>query len=73
MVQIFEVGDIAILDDNDVGAKNLRQLAALYCGANAGFEVYSVMTWCNLFGFVLVEYISVSTWLDHYTQIYQWW
>ncbi|GAU18999.1 hypothetical protein TSUD_193370, partial [Trifolium subterraneum] len=37
-IKIFEVGDIAILDDNDVGAKNLRQLAALYCGANAGFE-----------------------------------
>lgn len=41
LVQIFEVGDIAILDDkNDVGAKNLRQLAALFCGANAGFEVF---------------------------------
>ncbi|AES99190.1 phenylalanine--tRNA ligase beta subunit, cytoplasmic [Medicago truncatula] len=38
-IKIFEVGDIAILDDNDVGAKNLRQLAALYCGANAGFEI----------------------------------
>lgn len=45
LVQIFEVGDIAILEDkNDVGAKNLRQLAALYCGANAGFEVYYAMT-----------------------------
>jgi phenylalanyl-tRNA synthetase beta chain len=40
LVQIFEVGDIAILADNDVGAKNLRKLTALYCGANAGFEVY---------------------------------
>ncbi|XP_057419440.1 phenylalanine--tRNA ligase beta subunit, cytoplasmic-like [Lotus japonicus] len=39
-IKIFEVGDIAILDDKkDVGAKNLRQLAALYCGANAGFEI----------------------------------
>ncbi|CAJ1944284.1 unnamed protein product [Sphenostylis stenocarpa] len=39
-IKIFEVGDIALLDDNrDVGAKNLRQLAALYCGANAGFEI----------------------------------
>nr|XP_025616736.1 phenylalanine--tRNA ligase beta subunit, cytoplasmic isoform X1 [Arachis hypogaea] len=39
-IKIFEVGDISVLDDNnDVGAKNLRQLAALYCGANAGFEV----------------------------------
>ncbi|CAJ1975858.1 unnamed protein product [Sphenostylis stenocarpa] len=39
-IKIFEVGDIALLDDSrDVGAKNLRQLAALYCGANAGFEI----------------------------------
>ncbi|KAK7347391.1 hypothetical protein VNO80_21921 [Phaseolus coccineus] len=39
-IKIFEVGDISLLDDNrDVGAKNLRQLAALYCGANAGFEI----------------------------------
>ncbi|CAL0307158.1 unnamed protein product [Lupinus luteus] len=39
-IKIFEVGDIAILDDKkDVGAKNCRHLAALYCGANAGFEI----------------------------------
>ncbi|QCD80769.1 phenylalanine--tRNA ligase beta subunit, cytoplasmic [Vigna unguiculata] len=39
-IKIFEVGDVALLDDTrDVGAKNLRQLAALYCGANAGFEI----------------------------------
>ncbi|WJX90143.1 phenylalanine--tRNA ligase [Trifolium repens] len=38
-IKIFEVGDIAILADNDVGAKNQRKLAALYCGANAGFEI----------------------------------
>ncbi|KHN06531.1 Putative phenylalanine--tRNA ligase beta subunit, partial [Glycine soja] len=39
-IKIFEVGDIAVLDEQrDVGAKNLRQLAALYCGANAGFEI----------------------------------
>ncbi|KAE9602240.1 hypothetical protein Lal_00049746 [Lupinus albus] len=39
-IKIFEVGDIAILDDQkDVGAKNCRHLAALYCGANAGFEI----------------------------------
>ncbi|KAK7346201.1 hypothetical protein VNO80_20716 [Phaseolus coccineus] len=39
-IKIFEVGDISILDDNrDVGAKNLWQLAALYCGANAGVEI----------------------------------
>ncbi|KAL2338259.1 hypothetical protein Fmac_012705 [Flemingia macrophylla] len=39
-IKIFEMGDVAVLDDQkDVGAKNLRQLAALYCGANAGFEI----------------------------------
>ncbi|XP_014509888.1 phenylalanine--tRNA ligase beta subunit, cytoplasmic [Vigna radiata var. radiata] len=39
-IKIFEVGDVALLDDTrDVGAKNLRQLGALYCGANAGFEI----------------------------------
>ncbi|KAF7838580.1 phenylalanine--tRNA ligase beta subunit, cytoplasmic [Senna tora] len=39
-IKIFEVGDIAFLDDTkDVGARNRRQLAAIYCGANAGFEI----------------------------------
>ncbi|KAI4335848.1 hypothetical protein L6164_014453 [Bauhinia variegata] len=39
-IKIFEVGDIALLDDTkDVGARNCRQLGALYCGANAGFEI----------------------------------
>jgi len=34
------VGDIALLDaGKDVGAANRRVLAALYCGANSGFEV----------------------------------
>ncbi|RVX14249.1 Phenylalanine--tRNA ligase beta subunit, cytoplasmic [Vitis vinifera] len=38
--EIFEVGDIAVLDEaKDVGATNRRQLAALYCGANSGFEL----------------------------------
>lgn len=38
--QIFEVGDIVLLDEKkDVGATNRRQLAALYCGATSGFEV----------------------------------
>ncbi|KAL6543517.1 hypothetical protein OROHE_010139 [Orobanche hederae] len=36
---LFLKWDIAILDDIDVGAKNLYRLAALYCGANAGFEI----------------------------------
>ncbi|XP_028772641.1 phenylalanine--tRNA ligase beta subunit, cytoplasmic [Neltuma alba] len=39
-IKIFEVGDIVVLDDTkDVGARNQRQLAALYCGSNAGFEI----------------------------------
>lgn len=38
--KIFEVGDVAVLDEKkDVGAANRRQLAALYCGATSGFEV----------------------------------
>ncbi|XP_021856153.2 phenylalanine--tRNA ligase beta subunit, cytoplasmic-like [Spinacia oleracea] len=39
-IKIFEVGDVAVLDDTkDVGARNCRQLAALYCGASSGFEI----------------------------------
>ncbi|TYK28376.1 putative phenylalanine--tRNA ligase beta subunit isoform X2 [Cucumis melo var. makuwa] len=38
-IKIFEVGDVSLLDDSkDVGARNHRYLAALYCGANSGFE-----------------------------------
>ncbi|PQP95541.1 phenylalanine--tRNA ligase beta subunit cytoplasmic-like [Prunus yedoensis var. nudiflora] len=39
-IKIFEVGDIALLDEKkDVGASNRRQLAALFCGASSGFEL----------------------------------
>ncbi|KAK9715684.1 hypothetical protein RND81_06G182400 [Saponaria officinalis] len=39
-IKVFEAGDVVILSDtNDVGAVNHRQLAALHCGANAGFEI----------------------------------
>ncbi|MCO5602236.1 hypothetical protein L7F22_056364 [Adiantum nelumboides] len=39
-VKLFEVSDVVILDPSkDVGAKNERHLAALYCNANSGFEV----------------------------------
>ncbi|XP_075661936.1 phenylalanine--tRNA ligase beta subunit, cytoplasmic [Castanea sativa] len=39
-IKIFEVGDIVLLDNTkDVGATNSRHLAALYCGATAGYEV----------------------------------
>lgn len=40
MKQIFEVGDVVIIDEsNDVGAANNRRLAALYCNVYSGFEV----------------------------------
>ncbi|KAL5771815.1 hypothetical protein ACOSP7_011425 [Xanthoceras sorbifolium] len=39
-IKIFEIGDVVLLDEKkDVGASNRRQLAALYCGANSGFEL----------------------------------
>ncbi|KAI5668191.1 hypothetical protein M9H77_18044 [Catharanthus roseus] len=39
-IKIFEVGDVVLLDKTkDVGASNRRHLAALYCGANSGFEL----------------------------------
>lgn len=39
-VQIYEMGDVVLLDEKkDVGASNRRLLGALYCGANSGFEV----------------------------------
>nr|XP_016448061.1 PREDICTED: phenylalanine--tRNA ligase beta subunit, cytoplasmic-like isoform X1 [Nicotiana tabacum] len=39
-MKIFEVGDVVLLDGTkDVGAVNRRHLAALYCGANSGFEL----------------------------------
>lgn len=35
------MGDIVLLDETtDVGATNRRQLAALYCGTTAGYEVH---------------------------------
>ncbi|KAJ6757623.1 PHENYLALANINE--TRNA LIGASE BETA SUBUNIT [Salix koriyanagi] len=44
-IKIFEVGDVALLDESkDVGATNRRHLAALYCGTNSGFElIHSLM------------------------------
>lgn len=39
-VKLFELSDVVTLDPSkDVGAKNQRHLAALYCNANSGFEV----------------------------------
>jgi phenylalanyl-tRNA synthetase beta chain len=39
-VKIFEVSDCVVLDpDTEVGARNVRKAAALFCGATSGFEV----------------------------------
>ena len=39
-MQLFELSDVVLLDPSkDVGAKNERHLAALYCNVNSGFEV----------------------------------
>lgn len=44
------MGDVVLLDETkDVGATNRRQLAALYCGATAGYEVHS--SHCTEFGY----------------------
>lgn len=54
------MGDITLLDESkDVGARNLRQLAALYCGATSGFEVqinYYFTT--SIFSFYLLDIID---------------
>ena len=39
-MQLFELSDVVLIDSTkDVGAKNERHLAALYCNVNSGFEV----------------------------------
>lgn len=39
-IKIFEVGETVLVDQTtDVGARNVLQLGALYCGANSGFEL----------------------------------
>ncbi|KAI3939223.1 hypothetical protein MKX01_002091 [Papaver californicum] len=41
-IKIFEMGDIVLLDDTkDVGAKNSRKVAALYCNESSGYEEIS--------------------------------
>ena len=38
-LRLFEVGDCVVVDDvSEVGAHNVRKLAALYCGVTSGFE-----------------------------------
>lgn len=39
-IQLFEVSDVCHLDSSiDVGSKNERRLAAIYCGKTSGFEI----------------------------------
>lgn len=39
-IKLFEVSDVAFKDDSvERRAKNKRNLCALYCGTNSGFEV----------------------------------
>lgn len=46
--QIFEVGDVVFLDEEqDVGASNNRRLAALYCSNNSGYEVRFLAVICD--------------------------
>lgn len=41
-IKIFEVSDVCLIDDStDVGARNERMCAAMYCGSTAGFEVHT--------------------------------
>ncbi|KAI3997769.1 hypothetical protein MKX01_007656 [Papaver californicum] len=41
-IKIFEMGDVVLLDDTkDVGAKNSRKVAALYCNESSGYEEIS--------------------------------
>jgi phenylalanyl-tRNA synthetase beta chain len=48
--QIFEVGDVVVLDTSrDVGASNNRRLAALYCSSNSGFEVMHMIILCKCY------------------------
>jgi len=39
-LRIFELGDVCLLDSGrDVGARNARRIAALYCSTTSGFEM----------------------------------
>lgn len=39
-LKLFEVSDVVLLDSaTEVGARNERRLAAIYCNKSAGFEV----------------------------------
>lgn len=38
-VKLFEISDVVEITDNDVGAKNIRHIVALYSSLTAGFEV----------------------------------
>lgn len=39
-IKFFEISDVVVKDSSsDVGARNKRTMAAVYCGLSAGFEV----------------------------------
>lgn len=39
-IQLFELSDVALLDSaSDVGARNERHVALIYCGRTSGFEL----------------------------------
>jgi hypothetical protein len=37
-IRLFEVGDAVRLAPGEIGARNVRKMAALYCGVSSGFE-----------------------------------
>lgn len=67
-IKIFEVGDVALLDDSkDVGARNRRHLAALYCGANSGFELIHCLV-DRIMEVIGVPFVSVGNVTGYYIQ-----
>jgi phenylalanyl-tRNA synthetase beta chain len=38
-IKLFEVSDVVVPCDNEIGAQNVRRLVALYSGMTAGFEI----------------------------------
>ncbi|KAK4773371.1 hypothetical protein SAY87_028390 [Trapa incisa] len=68
-IKIFEVGDITLLDDaKDVGAANRRQLAALYCGANSGFELIHCLV-DRIMEVVGAPFVAVGDNLGYYIKL----
>ena len=38
-IKLFEISDVVIPTNNEIGAKNVRKLVALYSSYTAGFEI----------------------------------